>query len=187
MHDVQNRRILMIATDGFEQSELMQPMLKLREAGAHVDIASPDGGTIRGWRDGDWGETIPVDLSFDQIDTSSYDGLIIPGGQINPDKLRLDDRAVTIVEEFVDGGQMVAAICHGPWLLVEADVVDGVKLTSWRSLRTDLENAGAEWVDQDVVVDEGIVTSRSPADLDAFIGKIMEELSEGRHAREQAA
>lgn len=187
MTEISSARILIMATDGFEQSELMEPLTRLREAGAHVDIASPRPGPIRGWKDGNWGDSVPTDMTLDQVNPSAYDALVIPGGQINPDKLRMEEKAIAIVNGFVDGGQVVAAICHGPWLLAEADVIDGLNVTSWKSIRTDLENAGADWQDEAVVTDEGIITSRSPEDLPAFIAKIIEEIHEGRHQRPQAA
>ncbi|MFN4165531.1 MAG: type 1 glutamine amidotransferase domain-containing protein [Ferrovibrio sp.] len=176
-------RILIIATDGFEQSELVVPRDKLREAGATVDVASPTGKPIRGWDRKDWGSEIGVDLKIAAAEPAGYDALVIPGGQINPDKLRVDENAMATVRAFLDGGKVVAAICHGPWLLVEADAVRDRTVTSYKSIRTDLANAGGRWVDREVVVDQGIVTSRSPDDLNAFVGKIIEEVREGRHRR----
>ena len=183
MPKIDQARILIMATDGFEQSELTMPRAQLRAAGARVDIASPSGGEIRGWDETDWGETVPVDLSIDQARIDDYDALVLPGGQINPDKLRTEPEAVELVRQFVSSGKVVAAICHGPWLLVEADALRGRKVTSFGSIRTDVANAGGNWVDQEVVVDQGIITSRSPKDLDAFVGKIVEEVQEGRHQR----
>lgn len=187
MAEISNARVLIIATDGFEHAELMEPLLRLRQAGAHVDIASPKPGPIKSWKEDNWGEALPTDLTLDGADVAHYDALIIPGGQINPDRLRMDARAVQMVRRFFDYGQIIAAICHGPWLLAEADVLDGLKVTSWPSLRTDLENAGADWIDEAVVADGGVITSRSPADLEAFVDKIIEEIAEGRHLRQQAA
>jgi len=183
MPKIDQARILIMATDGFEQSELTVPRDKLRAAGAKVDVASPSGGEIRGWDETDWGETVPVDLPIDQARLDDYDALVLPGGQINPDKLRTEPKAVELVKQFVSSGKVVAAICHGPWLLVEADALRGRKVTSFQSIRTDVANAGGNWVDQEVVVDQGIITSRSPKDLDAFVGKIVEEVQEGRHQR----
>ena len=162
MPKIDQARILIMATDGFEQSELTVPRDKLRAAGAKVDVASPSGGEIRGWDETDWGETVPVDLPIDQARLDDYDALVLPGGQINPDKLRTEPKAVELVKQFVSSGKVVAAICHGPWLLVEADALRGRKVTSFQSIRTDVANAGGNWVDQEVVVDQGIITSRSP-------------------------
>ena len=180
MTRMSDARVLILATDGFEQSELEVPRDRLREAGARVDIASPGGEAIRGWQDGDWGRTVQVDLALAAVDAASYDAIVLPGGQINPDKLRMEASAVALVKRFHDDGKVVAAICHGPWLLVEADLVRGRKVTSYKSIRTDLENAGARWVDSEVVTDQRIITSRSPDDLDAFCAGLVEELEKGR-------
>lgn len=180
-HDLSEKRIALLATDGFETSELLQPLEALRSAGAHVDIVSPSGGTIRGWSDGAWSDRVSVDRTVAEADAHDYDGLLIPGGVMNPDSLRMDDDAVSFVRDFFADGKPVAAICHGPWLIVEAGAADGRTMTSYPSIRTDLENAGAEWVDEQVVVDQGLVTSRSPADLPAFVDKMLEEFHEGVH------
>ena len=183
MTPIRKSRILIIATNGFEQSELLVPRDRLKEAGATVDVASPDGKAIRGWQEKEWGETVEADLALPAAQAEQYDALVIPGGQMNPDTLRLDDAAMKLVKSFVSGGKIVAAICHGPWLLVEAGAVRDRQVTSWKSLKTDVSNAGGHWVDKAVVNDNGIITSRSPKDLDAFVGKIIEEVQEGRHKR----
>ncbi|KHL26179.1 glutamine amidotransferase [Croceibacterium mercuriale] len=163
------QRILIMATDGFEQSELEEPMELLQDAGYEVLVASPEEGSIQGWDQDDWGDDVDVDLTLDEANAADFDALLLPGGQINPDKLRMDPQAVQLVRDFVDAGKPVAAICHGPWLLVEADVVRGKRVTSWPSIRTDLTNAGANVVDEEAVVDGNLVTSRKPDDIPAFV------------------
>lgn len=186
MAKIAEARILIISANGFEQSELMVPRDELRAASARVEVASPDGKTIRGWKGEDWGESVEVDLPLGAVKPQDYDALVIPGGQINPDLLRVNKEAMSIVRAFLDSGKVVAAICHGPWLLVEADAVRGRTVTSYASIRTDVKNAGGNWVDREVAVDKGIITSRSPADLKAFVAKIIEEIGEGRHERKVA-
>ena len=183
MPNITDTRVLIIATNGFEQSELEVPRDRLRAAGAKVEVASLDGRAIKGWDKKDWGRSVDVDLRIGDADPGVYDALVIPGGQINPDLLRVDDDVLKLVRRFLADGRVVAAICHGPWLLVEADALRGRKATSYQSIRRDVENAGATWVDQEVVVDQGIITSRSPADLGAFVAKIVEEIREGRHRK----
>lgn len=187
MPNIRDARILIIAANGFEQSELMVPRDELRAAGARVELASPDGKPVRGWKEKDWGDTVEAELSLAAARPEDYDALVIPGGQINPDILRVNPDAMRLVRAFVDSGKVVAAICHGPWLLVEADAVRGRTVTSYNSIRTDVKNAGGNWVDREVAADQGIVTSRSPADLKAFVGKIVEEIQEGRHERRKVA
>ncbi len=187
MTDIAQSRILIIATNGFEQAELEVPRDALREAGAKVDVASPDGKQIRGWDEKDWGRTADADLKIADAKVENYQALVIPGGVINPDKLRVDDDAMRVVRGFLASGKIVAAVCHGPWLLVQADALRGRQATSYNSIRKDVENAGAEWVDREVVVDDGIITSRNPGDLKAFTAKIIEEVREGHHRRREAA
>lgn len=177
MTSMSEARILIMATDGFEQSELQVPLEKLRAAGARVDVAAPEGASeIKGWQDKNWGAKISVDLEIGAAEVGDYDALVLPGGQMNPDVLRMNDDAIALIQEFIDAGKTVAAICHAPWLLIEADAVDGKKVTSWPSIRTDVENAGGDWVDREVVVDDGLITSRSPKDLDAFVAAIIEQI-----------
>jgi protease I len=187
MTDIRQSRILIIATNGFEQSELEVPRDKLKAAGAKVQIASPDGQQIKGWEKNDWGRPAEVDLKLADAKESDYDALVIPGGVMNPDKLRVDDDAMKLVKGFLASGKIVAAVCHGPWLLVQADALKGRQATSYKSIRKDVENAGAKWIDETVVVDNGIITSRNPDDLPAFVDKIIEEIQEGKHYRRDAA
>jgi len=176
------RRIAAVVTDGFEESELTEPLKALKNEGAIVHIVAPDDiREIRGWKEGEWTVKLPVDRGIDVVGSNDYDALLIPGGVLNTDALRMDEAVVDFVEEFFSSGKPVAAICHGAQLLIEADVVSGRELTSYSSIRTDLENAGAIWFDREVVVDNGLVTSRSPRDLPAFINKMIEEFREGIH------
>jgi len=187
MPKINEARILILATHGFEQLELTVPRDELRKAGARVDVATLDGKPIRGWDRVDWGETAPADLKIADADPKNYIALVLPGGVINPDRLRVDETTMNIVRAFIDTGKVVAAICHAPWLLVQADALRGRDVTSFKSIRKDVENAGGLWVDKPVVVDNGIVTSRSPDDLPAFVSKIIEEVEEGAHKRARAA
>lgn len=180
-------KVAILAADGFEQSELFEPKKALEEAGALVSVVSLEAGEIKGWNHTDWGEKIAVDLTVAEADAKDFDALQLPGGVMNPDKLRMDEKAVGFVKAFFDAGKPVAAICHAPWTLVEAGVVKGRTLTSWASIRTDLENAGAKWVDEEAVVDNGLITSRKPDDIPAFNKKMIEEFAEGIHRRKSAA
>jgi protease I len=181
--ELSGKTIAILVTDGFEQVELTGPQEALENAGATTEIVSPAKGEIKAWNFEDWGDKFEVDVPLESADVNSYDGLLLPGGVINPDKLRIIPEAVAFVKSFFDAGKPVAAICHGPWTLVEADVVRGRNITSWPSLRTDIRNAGGKWVDQEVIVDNGLVTSRKPDDIPAFNRKIIEEFGEGRHQR----
>ena len=187
MPSINEAKIVILATDGFEKSELFVPLEKLREAGATVHVAAPQKGDIKSWDKKDWGETIAADLAAADVDVSDYNALVLPGGQINPDLLRVNTDAMAIVKTFLKSGKVVAAICHAPWLLAEAGVLKGTDITSYPSIRTDMINAGANWHDEEVVTDKGIVTSRSPEDLDAFVAKIIEEIEEGRHEERSLA
>jgi protease I len=181
MADLNGRKVAVLVTDGFEQIELTEPVAALRDAGAETRIIAPRHGRIKAWNRKDWGDEFDVDVPLDDARADEYDALLLPGGVMSPDKLRMQERAVAFVRSFFDDGRPVAAICHGPWLLVEADVVRDRTVTSYPSVRTDLENAGAHWIDEEVVVDNGLVTSRKPDDLPAFNRKMVEEFAEGRH------
>jgi len=161
-------KVAILATDGFEQSELLEPRKALSEAGAKTEVVSPKQGKVRGWNHKEWGEEVAVDRDLQQADAKQYDALLLPGGVMNPDNLRTNARAVAFVKAFFDQGKPVAAICHGPWTVLESGAARGHRMTSWPSLKTDLKNAGAEWVDEEVVVDKNLVTSRKPDDIPAF-------------------
>ena len=186
MTAIQDAKILIIATNGFEQSELEVPRDTLKAAGAAVTIASLDGADIKGWDHSDWGRTAKVDLKIADARESDYHALVIPGGVMNPDRLRVDEETMKLVKAFLASGKPVAAVCHGPWLLVQADALKGRRATSYPSIRKDVENAGATWVDESVVVDNGIITSRNPKDLPAFVAHIIAEVEEGKHYRRAA-
>lgn len=171
------KRIMILATDGFEQSELMKPKANLEKHGFETVVVSLESGEIKGWDQSDWGETVPVDKTVDEIsDIDDFDALLLPGGQMNPDILRMNEKAVAIVRDFAKADKPIAAICHAPWLLVEADLVKGRKVTSWPSIRKDLLNAGANLVDEEVVVDGNIITSRKPDDIPAFSAALLTKL-----------
>ena len=181
MTKITEAKILIISADGFEQSELEVPRDRLNEAGAHVTLATPDGKDVKGWKDKNWGPEAKADAALEAVSAHDFDALVIPGGQMNPDILRAIPAAVELVKSFASAGKPVAAICHAPWLLIEAGILKGRSATSYGSIRTDVMNAGAMWIDQDVVVDNGLITSRSPADLPAFVAKIIEEVEVGRN------
>jgi protease I len=180
------KRVAILATDGFEESELRSPREALLQAGAFVDLVALKLGAIKGWKDGNWSEAEQVDLAVADANADDYDALVIPGGVMNPDKLRMNKDAIAFVRAFFEQHKPVAAICHGPWVLAEADVLKGRKVTSYKSIKTDLINAGAHWEDLEVVVDHGLVTSRTPKDLPAFNAKLVEEVREGRHKHQEA-
>jgi protease I len=179
--NLEGKRIAFLATDGVEQSELEQPWNELMQAGADLELVSVHKGAIQAVRHMDKGDTFEVDRLVGEADPSDYDGLVLPGGVANPDTLRANRSAVAFVREFFEQSKPVAAICHGPWTLVEADVLRGRTVTSWPSLKTDIKNAGGQWVDEEVHVDQGLVTSRKPDDLPAFCEKMIEEFAEGPH------
>jgi protease I len=185
MQSLNGKKVAILVEDGFEQVELTSPKQALEEAGAKTYIISPKSGKVKGWEHTQWGQEFPVDANVGQANASEYDALLLPGGVMNPDKLRTSKPAVAFVRSFFEQHKPVAAICHGPWMLVEADVLKGRKATSYPSIKTDMKNAGANWVDQEVVVDEGLVTSRMPDDLPAFNRKLVEEIAEGQHARQR--
>lgn len=180
--NLQGKRVALLVASGFEQEELTSPKQALEAAGARIDIVSPDEGQVTGWKHTDWGDAFEVDVPLADAQADEYDALVLPGGLMNPDQLRTNERAIRFVRSFFDAGKPVGAICHGPWTLIDAGVVNGRKVTSYESIQTDLKNAGAQWVDEEVVCDNGLVTSRKPADLPAFNRKLIEEIAKGVHA-----
>lgn len=183
--ELQSKKIAILVTDGFEQVELTEPKQALENAGAQTHIVSPKSDQVQGWNHLDKADYFRVDVPLDRANPADYDALLLPGGVANPDQLRMDEKVVQFIKSFFQAGKPVAAICHGPWTLIEAGAVRGRQMTSWPSLKTDLQNAGAEWVDQEVVVDNGLITSRKPQDLPAFNRKLIEEFAEGKHQGQQ--
>lgn len=181
MSKLKNRKIAILATHGYEQSELEKPLDALKAEGAQVDVIAPGSGEIKGWDGDDWGRAVRVDIALENARPQDYDALVLPGGQINPDILRTNDKALSFIRSVFEAKKPIGAICHAPWLLVETGIADGRKLTSFHSIKTDVQNAGGIWEDSEVVVDQGLVTSRNPDDLPAFCDKLVEEICEGKH------
>lgn len=181
MSNLNGKRVAVLAADGYEQSELVEPVKALRQQGAEVDVISPNAGSIQGLKGMDKADRVDVDSTVADADPSDYDALVIPGGHFNPDTLRVDDDALAFTRAMVSAGKPVAAICHGPWVLADADVLNGRTVTSVPNIRRDIERAGARWQDEAVMVDQGLITSRTPDDLPAFCAKLVEEVAEGRH------
>jgi protease I len=175
------KKVAILVANGFEQVEMTEPKKALEEAGAQTFIVSPEKTQVKGWNHTEWGDKFEVDVNLEDADPNDYDALLLPGGVMNPDHLRMNPKAVKFVRSFVDEGKPIAAICHGPWTLIEAGAVKSRRMTSYPSIKTDLRNAGAEWVDEQVVTDNGIVTSRKPDDIPAFNQKMIEEFKEGKH------
>lgn len=186
-NELGNKKVAILVADGFEEREMVEPRKALEEAGADTSIVSPAKGEVQGWQHYDKADKFPVDVDVKQANAADFDALLLPGGVANPDQLRMIPEAVSFVKQFFDAGKPVAVICHGPWTLIEAGVVKGRKMTSWPSLKTDLINAGAEWVDEPVVTDNGLVSSRKPDDIPAFNKKMIEEFREGRHRHAAAS
>lgn len=186
MENLNKKRVAILATDGFEESELTSPMKALKDAGAQVDLVSEKSGKIKSWKNGNWGSDFQVTKNIKEANEQDYNALMLPGGVLNPDKLRRNEDAVNFVKAFFKSHKPVGAICHAPWMLAEADVLENRKITSYRSIKKDMVNAGARWFDREVVTDEGLVTSRSPEDLPAFNKKFVEEVREGKHEMQTA-
>ncbi|RZK97586.1 MAG: type 1 glutamine amidotransferase [Pedobacter sp.] len=186
MGRLSNKTVAVLSENGFEESELTEPVKRLKEEGATVHVVSSKSGTIKGWKEKDWSIDVQVDKIITEVNASDYHGLVLPGGVINPDKLRVNEDALKLVRDFFGAGKPVAAICHGPQTLINADVVSGRKMTSVKAISQDLKNAGAIWEDSEVVVDQGLVTSRTPEDLPAFLDKMVEEIAEGVHEGQHA-
>lgn len=185
-HDLKGRKIAILATNGVEQEELLRPREALDQAGAETKVISLKSGHIKGWNHTEWGKEIPVDITLDKAHAGDFDALLLPGGVINPDKLRMEPKAVAFVKSFFDEGKPVAAICHGPWMVIEAGVARGRKIASWPSLKTDIRNAGAEWVDQEAVVDRNLVSARKPDDIPAFNRAMIDLISHAEHVKRAA-
>jgi protease I len=185
--DLTGKKVAILVDQGFEQMELIKTRKALDKAGAETKVVSPQAGEVRAWNMKRWGKSVPVDVPLEAADASEFDALLLPGGVMNPDKLRMNPGAVEFVKHFVDSGKPVAAICHGPWTLIEAGGVQGRTLTSWPSLQTDIRNAGGNWVDQAVVTDRGLVTSRQPDDIRAFNKRMLEEFAQGAQAERRVA
>jgi protease I len=177
------KKVAMLVANGFEQVELTEPKKALEKAGATVSIVSPESPRVKGWKRTEWGDEFDVDIPLSEAKADEFDALVLPGGVMNPDKLRRNEWALQFVRAFAESGKPIGAICHGPWTLIDANVVSGKKMTSYPSIQTDLKNAGANWVDEEVVVDNGLVTSRKPDDIPAFNRKLLEEIGEGIHAQ----
>jgi protease I len=184
---ITGKKIVILATHGFEQSELEVPLQTLKEAGATVDVVSPEKGEIKGWEMKDWGHPVKVDRLLDEVSADQYDAIVLPGGQINPDLLRINEKALNLIRDFHAQKKTIAAVCHAPWLLIETGLIKGRRCTSYKSIRTDIVNAGGKWEDSAVVADQGIITSRNPGDLKAFSARIIEEVAEGPHQQRSAA
>jgi protease I len=184
--DIAGKKVAILVADGFEQIEMTKPRRALEDAGAETELISPADRKVKGWNHTNWGDEFDVDTPLARARADDYDALLLPGGVMNPDSLRMDERAVAFVRAFFEAGKPVAAICHGPWMLIDAGVVGGRTVTSYPSIKQDLINAGANWVDRDVVVDNGLITSRKPDDIPAFNRKMVEEIHEGRHAGQTA-